>query len=331
MGRLSPRCKIARETKRLSIASLTSCFRKSDWSSNGWVGEKLTLKIGLIPNLFKEGGGGDQSAETDIAGVWFGLLLRDVLIIAGDKLKDRTRKFDRYQLDEEFESFKDSDADLIRELLNLAELIVQISTTYYVPSHSNGFIHIYFPIHIYQFTYLLPACSWCLPGPIYVPTRQHIPTHLTRSVRTHSMSLCRHARSHRPAIWISFNCRHFFSPKVRALLEKRLWKGDGTLSLLICKVNWAISQCIYICAAKKWCLSQENMPSCKNMPYCCPENMPPPCNKTRNTPCCSDNLQLALKWCFFPQRNMSPFVCFATSVQRGRKCNSWDVKSAASV
>ena len=69
-------------------------------------------------------------------------------------MKDRTRKFDRYQLDEEFESFKDSYADLIRELLNLAELIVQISTTYYVPSHSNGFIHIYFPIHI----------------PIYVPS-----------------------------------------------------------------------------------------------------------------------------------------------------------------
>ena len=40
--------------------------------------------------------------------------MRDALIIAGDKLKDRTRKLDRYEHDEEFKSFKDSDAAIIR-------------------------------------------------------------------------------------------------------------------------------------------------------------------------------------------------------------------------
>ena len=69
-------------------------------------------------------------------------------------MNDRTRKFDRYERDEEFESFKDSDAAILREPAELIVHKVQISTTYYVPSHSNGFIHIYFPIHT----------------PIYVPS-----------------------------------------------------------------------------------------------------------------------------------------------------------------
>ena len=186
-----------------------------------------------------------------------------------------------------------------------------------------------FPFTAYLFTYLLPAY---LPGqlPIYVPTRPH--AHQSIQVGawerecTHPMSLCRHARSHPPNNFskllivpnflLTLVPVHLFSSSSRQK-SPQLWKGADKLSLLICKVRWAISQCLYLSPAKKWSLSHENMPARENMPYCCPEDMSPPCNRTRNTLCCSENMQLALKLCLFSlQRNISPFISLGSILSK---------------
>ena len=146
--------------------------------------------------------------------------------------------------------------------------------------------------HTYLPTFYLPPTpsayltqSTCQPG--------HIPTHLTRSVRTWVqpprviVSACKVAS-------ISFNCSHFSSHTIFHLL---LLSFEKEMTNCLCWYARSTGPFLsaYICAVKKWSLSQENMQARKNMPYCCPQHVPPPCNGTRNMPCCSENMQLALK------------------------------------
>ena len=162
-----------------------------------------------------------------------------------------------------------------------------------------------FPL-TYLFTHLLPAYLLPLPPWSNLRTNQAAAhTHPSNKERENppdviapacnlQLATCnlQLARLNRPAILISFNCRHF-APKVPAL-DKSLLKGDDTLSLLICKVNSAISQCIYLCRKEMVSVAGKYASSQKYAPLLS-WKYAPPCNGTRNTPCCSENLQLALK------------------------------------
>ena len=79
-----------------------------------------------------------------------------------------------------------------------------------------------------------------------------------------------HRQSHQLLFSPSFSPKKTFSSgkskKVLALDNScQLWKEDDQSSLLIGKVDWASSQCIYL-RYKKWSLSHENMPPHENMP-----------------------------------------------------------------
>ena len=123
---------------------------------------------------------------------------------------------------------------------------------------------------------------------IYLPTypgqstcrATHIPSHPPRSVRMwvqplDIIALARKVASTTDNLTSSYFLPSFLPIKllVPANLKKvlaldnscQLWKEDDQSSLLIGKVDWASSQCIYL-RYKKWSLSHENMPPHENMP-----------------------------------------------------------------
>ena len=164
------------------------------------------------------------------------------------------------------------------EWLRLAEVIAGTKGVISVWASITQMISHAFPLPFttYPFTDHLPAD---LPGPINMPSDPHTQPstkereNVSAATRYHCVGTqgrINHRQSHQLLFSPLFSPNKTFSSgkskKVLALDNScQLWKEDDQSSLLIGKVDWASSQCIYL-RYKKWSLSHENMPPHENMP-----------------------------------------------------------------